>query len=628
METGIQTRNLRIGGMTCVNCQNRIERKLRSTPGIEGAEVSYNAGTAAVTYNAELISVPEIAAIIETLGYSAQTGDAPQTGTDSYRTAGVLIIIFAAFMLVQNSGLLTFFNRFPLAESGMGYGMLFLIGIITSVHCLAMCGGINLSQAAIGSRLPHTNTAGSSRMASLGPSFLYNLGRVVSYTAVGIIVGALGSVISFSGAMRGIIQSLAGVFMVIMGINMLGIFPVLRRFNIRMPKIFAARIGLAKERYAPGYGKSPLYVGLLNGLMPCGPLQAMQLYALGTGSPITGGISMLLFSLGTVPLMFGLGAVSSLLSRRRRFTKAVMTVSAMLVVILGLSMFSYGWNLGNFSNILGFSRGNTVSAAAAAFTPTIADGVQVVNSTLSGGRYPAITVQEGIPVRWTIDAPQGSINGCNNRMIIREYGIEHRFKTGENVVEFTPTRTGKFSYSCWMGMIRSSITVVAQGESIAADSAESPANLTPVPAGVTIPTDNVAIAEVNRDAGYQVVTINLRDSGFEPAIVVVQRGLPANWIINNDSLDEGNYRLIVPAYLALLDMEAGDNGIQFVPGESFDFSSGDNVYYGYVKVVEDIDSIDINAIKGEVDAFETLVYPEAYFEAQANQGGCCGGRAG
>ncbi|GHV79499.1 heavy metal-associated domain-containing protein [Spirochaetia bacterium] len=598
METGIQTRTLRIGGMTCVNCQNRIERKLRSTPGIEGAEVSYNAGTASVRYNAEIITIREIAAIIETLDYSVQTGADPKP--DAYRTAGILIIIFAAFMLIQNSGLLTFFNKFPLAESGMGYGMLFLIGIITSVHCLAMCGGINLSQC-----LPHTDT--------LRPSLLYNLGRVISYTAVGIIVGALGSVISFSGAMRGVVQLAAGVFMVVMGINMLGVFPALRRFNLRMPKIFVDRIDRAKGR-----GSGPLYIGLLNSLMPCGPLQAMQLYALGTGSPISGGISMLLFSLGTAPLMFGLGALSTSLGKR--FTKRVMTAGAMLVMILGMSMVSYGWGLSGFT-----INQSSTTAAAGTFEPTITDGVQVVNSTLSGGRYPAITVQAGIPVRWRIDAPQGSINGCNNRMIIREYGIEHRFKPGENIVEFTPTKTGKFPYSCWMGMIRSSITVVAPGETIA-DAA--PDVLTPIPAGVIIPTDNAAIAEVNRDAGYQVVRINLRDSGFEPAVLVVQRGIPTNWIINNDSLDEGNYRLIVPAYLALLDMEAGDNGIEFVPDESFDFSTGDNVYYGYVKVVDDINNIDINAVKGEVDAFETQVYPEAYFEAQANQGGCCGGRAG
>jgi plastocyanin domain-containing protein len=62
-------------------------------------------------------------------------------------------------------------------------------------------------------------------------------------------------------------------------------------------------------------------------------------------------------------------------------------------------------------------------------------------------------------VKWVIDAPKGSINGCNNRMLIREYGIEHSFKTGENIVEFTPAKAGNVQYSCWMGMIRGNIAV-------------------------------------------------------------------------------------------------------------------------------------------------------------------------
>ena len=77
--------------------------------------------------------------------------------------------------------------------------------------------------------------------------------------------------------------------MVIMGINMLGIFPWLRKFTPRMPKAFAKPIGREKAR-----SKSPLIVGLLNGLMPCGPLQAMQVYALSTGSPFAGALSMML----------------------------------------------------------------------------------------------------------------------------------------------------------------------------------------------------------------------------------------------------------------------------------------------------------------------------------------------
>jgi plastocyanin domain-containing protein len=98
----------------------------------------------------------------------------------------------------------------------------------------------------------------------------------------------------------------------------------------------------------------------------------------------------------------------------------------------------------------------------------IEDGVQLVNSTLQSGRYQPIVVTAGLPVRWTIEAPPGSINGCNNRMIIREYGIEHRFTVGANVVEFTPASPGVFRYSCWMGMIRSTITVIEAGAALPA----------------------------------------------------------------------------------------------------------------------------------------------------------------
>jgi sulfite exporter TauE/SafE/copper chaperone CopZ/plastocyanin domain-containing protein len=650
MQTHLKSSSFHIDGMTCVSCQNRIERKLKSTVGIEDAEVNFNTGSAAVTYNESVITVNEITALVENLGYQVVDG---RTGKPALEIAGILVIIFALYTLLRGLGIGTLASAFPLAEAGMGYGMLFIIGLVTSVHCAAMCGGINLSQCISSSAVPpaapeaekHRNDPpipGGTQVPFrrvLFPSILYNAGRVVSYTTVGIIVGALGSVITVSGRFQGIVQLAAGVFMMIMGINMLGFFQgsvgtALRRFNLSMPKFFGRKINEQKSAH-----KNPLFIGLLNGLMPCGPLQAMQLYALSTGSPLAGGISMFLFSMGTVPLMFGLGAFGSLLSNtvkgplfRRRITQA----GAILITVMGMTMFSYGFSLGGFSDRLDFADklmaainpmavragrgGNGAAAPAAEISFQIENGVQIVNSTLSGGRYPAITVQTGIPVRWTINAPQGSINGCNNRMIIREYGIEHRFKPGENVIEFTPERTGRFSYSCWMGMIRSSITVVEEGQSAAA---MGEPDLAPSPAGVTISTDAVALAEI-QEGGYQVVKMELRDEGIDPAIIVVQKGLPVSWLINNDSLDPGNSGLIFPAYYTRLAIKRGDNEINFIPQEDFDFSTADNVFYGYVKVVEDLGDVDIKAIKAEVSEHETMIYPDAYFEAAARGPGCCG----
>jgi sulfite exporter TauE/SafE len=534
-------------------------------------------------------------------------------------------------LLLRGLGISAFASAFPLAEAGMGYGMLFVIGLITSVHCAAMCGGINLSQCMPLSppdpqdAEPSPGAEGKQRWKLLFPAILYNGGRLISYTTVGAAAGTLGSVISLSGRLQGLIQLAAGLFMVIMGLNMLGLFPALRRLRLRLPGIFTRKIG--EQRAA---GKNPLFIGLLNGFMPCGPLQAMQIYALSTGSPIAGGLSMFLFCMGTVPLMFGIGALGSILGNTGRgpgFRRAVTQAGGILITVMGMTMFGYGFTLGGFNFDLAgkamaainpFAAMTDRGAAVPENTPPVENGVQVVVSTLRGGRYPSITVQQGIPVKWTIDAPAGSINGCNNRMIIREYGIEHRFTPGENTIEFTPARAGKFPYSCWMGMIRSSITVVEEGQS-PAEAGEPETG--PVPAGVAIAVDSVALAEI-REGGFQTAAIKLRDDGIEPAILVMQRGIPAAWTIVNDSLDPGNSRLIFPAYYTQIDIKQGNNVIPLMPAEDFDFSTADHVFYGYVKVVDDLGSVDIEAVKEEAANFETFIYPDAYFEAPA--AGCCG----
>lgn len=617
MDHRVKTQKLRIGGMTCASCQSKIERKLQNTTGIERVTVSYTAGTAEVTYHPDVISIKEIAAVIEKLDYEVL---AENQASNNTRLVGILVIVVALYVLLQQFGFTQLFNAFPLAQEGMGYGMLFVIGLVTSVHCVAMCGGINLSQC-----IPQPDANAPSKFAALRPSFLYNLGRVVSYTIVGAIVGALGSVISFSGTFKGIVQLLAGVFMVIMGINMLGIFPFFRKLTPKMPKVFARSIHKQKAG-----SNSPFYVGLLNGLMPCGPLQAMQLYALSTGSPLSGALSMMLFSLGTVPLMFGLGALSSVLSKR--FTRKAMTVGAVLVVVLGMSMFTQGWALS------GFTMPELLPQAAqqSAQTPaekdiiggdtgtTIENGVQLVASTLAPGKYPAITVQAGIPVRWTINAPERSINGCNNRIFIPEYNIEYAFQPGENVIEFTPERTGKFQYSCWMGMIRSTITVVEAGTQVppAQEESATAANSEPVPAGVQISTDAVAVAKI--EDGLQTVKIELTDDGPKPAIVVLQAEVDTEWTIKNTSSRPGNAALLFPAYYTQFPMEQGETPLYLYPTESFDFSTKDNKFYGYVKVVEDIQNIDIEAIKEEAGSYQTMIWPSSYFEPDSAAASCCG----
>ena len=359
------------------------------------------------------------------------------------------MIIVVLFFLLQRCGILNRLVPNSLADSEMGYGMLFVIGLITSVHCIAMCGGINLSQTL------QKDTATEISKVMFRNTLEYNIGRVVSYTVIGGVLGAVGALAGIGSSLQtstlfqGILKLFAGIIMVVMGVNMRGIFPGLRRLTIHIPNF-----NKKTKQKSGRKPRTPFFIGLCNGLMPCGPLQSMQVVALASGNPLAGALSMLCFSLGTVPLMLGFGSVVSMLGKR--FTRQVLKAGAILVVVMGLSMMVQGGTLSGLnSKVTG-----TLMAENTDVDKKNTDETQYITSTLQSGRsYPDITVKAGEPVKWTVEAPDGSVNGCNYKIIQQDLGIEYAFDEGENVIEFTPEKAGTYTYTCWMGMITGKIYV-------------------------------------------------------------------------------------------------------------------------------------------------------------------------
>ena len=451
---------LRIEGMLCENCPKRIEKCLRRHKGVLLAEVHDETNTAEAEIDADQTSAEELAAVIEELGYTVSSGEVPEAARGK-RAALLLGLAAVGYVLLQYTGLLNLLVPGQLADNSMGYGLLFVTGLMTSVHCIAMCGGIGLMQSLPGQR--KNDPFGRRKGSAIYPSAAYNLGRVCSYTGIGVILGSIGALIGrLDGAVptgvpvsvQGILKILAGTVMVLMGINMLGLFPVLRKVRIPLP-YFPMKLTAAGKNTA----RRPFLIGLLNGFMPCGPLQMMWVIALASASPLRGGLSMLVFSLGTVPLMLGLGSAVSALGKR--FSRQVRTAGSVLVIALGLAMLTQGGVLGGWIAPLfpqtEFIRGEETE------TTEPQEPVQVIRSTLQTRRYPNITVKKGIPVKWIIDAPEESITSCNIRMQIPDYGISHSFSPGDNIIEFTPLEAGKVSYSCWMGMIYGTIEVTEAG---------------------------------------------------------------------------------------------------------------------------------------------------------------------
>lgn len=590
---------LKIEGMVCVNCENLIEDILLDNNGVNKVEVSYTKGLAKISYNENKTSINDLIRVISENGYKvidfsnevnedlsnknkkSKKRDIDCANKDEDNTFLIIIIILGVILLLKKFGVSNIFSVFPTPNENTSYSMLFIIGLFTSLHCVSMCGGINLSQC-----INYNDTIDKGTLSTIKPAFLYNLGRVISYTIFGAIVGGIGSIISFTGWMQSLIQLIASIFMIIMGLNMLNIFPWLRKLNPRMPKIFA-------KKFKSKNNNSPFFIGLLNGFMPCGPLQAMQIYAISTGSVTKGAISMFLFSLGTVPLMFGLGTLSSYMSKK--FSNKIMKFGAILVIVLGFSMFNNALALSGIN----FSQGSENDSGVRA---EIQDNIQVVTTKLKGGTYEPIIVEVGKPVKWNIQVSNGSLNGCNNKIIIREYEIEKSLEMGDNIIEFTPTEAGTYTYSCWMGMLRSKIYVVNPGQEpeISENLQNGLDTLNKINSNYKISTDEVAVAKVS--GNEQVVNINIENGRFTPAVIIIQEGLETKWSINNT--DNKSISLAFPIYNQVVDMNKGDNEIYLIPSEDFTFAEENYNYFGYVKVVKDIDNINLDGIKEEVKKYK------------------------
>lgn len=461
----MERRQLYIDGMTCINCQKKIENCLRKRVEIKEVAVSYETGVADILYDANKITLQEILRIINDLGYDAKS-EANSRKAVVLRAVWELAVILVVFLFLQHFGILNRLAPDSLADASMSYGMLFVIGFITSVHCIAMCGGINLSQT-----LQREASKDISRKMFKN-TLMYNMGRVVSYTVIGGVFGTVGSLAGIGGSLQsssllqGSLKLFAGIIMVIMGVNMLGIFQrfrsCLKNHSSRLHKTSKLQKiqTLFFHKKISGERKTPFIIGLCNGFMPCGPLQSMQIVALASGNMFTGAFSMFCFSLGTVPLMLGFGSVISALGKH--FTRQVLRVGAMLVVVMGLSMMMQGTSLSGLdTKVAGiFSpKENRQMQADNANVAVEKNGVQYVSSTLESGQYPDITVKAGEPVEWTINASEKNINGCNYKILLQDFNQEHTFESGKNVIKFTPEKAGTYTYSCWMGMITGKIYV-------------------------------------------------------------------------------------------------------------------------------------------------------------------------
>jgi len=444
-----------IKGMHCNSCVNRIEEELRGK--VDSVKVNLADEKAVVEFHSGKISEKQIREIVKDCGYECFCDSEEnivdiKTGKKTDLIGlGVMIGSFVflgvvLYLLLQSFGIDL---EIPTVGEGGSLLLLFFVGILTGFHCIAMCGGFVVSYTTKNALKGHK---------SFKQHLVYGGAKVFSYAVIGGVFGLIGGIVAFSVGLRGWVAIIAGIFMIFYALGMFGI-KWFRKFQVN-PK-FLMRFTSRTSRKAKGPFFAPLVTGLLSGLfIACGPLQAMYLFAAGSGSFFNGLTSLAAFGLGTLPVMLGFGSIATVISHKT--TKKILKVGAIIVLILGIII---------------LNRGLTVMGSAYSYDSIKAqimgvdsqgvifeEDYQVVNMEVNryGWEPNSFVLKKGVPVKWNIEVKE--LTGCNNEIIVRDYDIDVKLKKGIQIVEFVPDKVGTIRWSCWMGMIPGSFIVTEDGQ--------------------------------------------------------------------------------------------------------------------------------------------------------------------
>ena len=286
------TYTFHVSGMHCKACIFMTESELLDLPHVTHAKSNLSTHTIEVTGEFGDRTKEEIAkefsAALLPKGYTVSVERMAQDKKWSqFGIAIPITIAFAiGFFLLQKAGLVNL-----VTTSTVSYGTAFLIGIIASLStCMAVVGGLVLSMSATFAR----------EGDKVRPQILFHVGRLISFFVLGGVIGSLGAVFQFSGAASLILTLVIAAVMIVLGINLLDVFPWTKKFQMSMPKIFGKH---ALEASKMNHTLMPFLVGVVTFFLPCGFTQSMQIYTLSTGSFLVGGLTMLTFALGTLPVL-------------------------------------------------------------------------------------------------------------------------------------------------------------------------------------------------------------------------------------------------------------------------------------------------------------------------------------
>jgi len=550
---------LKIHGMHCASCEVLIERKFKKIPGVEKVHVSHHNGKAEL-FCSEDPNIRELDSLVKGDGYRVSPWENhhlvthpethKNTWKDYFQIGGIFLVIVSAYYILRQFDLVP---TIAISEH-MSYGVVFLIGLFAAVStCIAVVGGLLLAVAEKHNEL-HPELSGIQKFR---PHIYFNAGRIVGYTGFGAAVGGLGSVLTLSPQINGYLTILVSIVMLLLGFQLLHLFPWLRRFSPKMPKFIGHKIHDLSGKESKG---APFTLGALTFFLPCGFTQALQLYVLASGDWKVGALTMLVFSLGTLPALLSLSAITSF--AKGAFQRHFLKFAGVLVVLLAIFNVNNGLALAGINvNLASAFKSNGSAQTSSAPTAQIVDGKQIVKMSVNGYSYSPsqFTVVQGVPVEWQIDGARAA--GCGQVLVMPTLGITKYLSPQDiTTITFTPTETGTIPFNCSMGMMTrgSAFTVVPNTTGIVGTTADD-AN----------PAEDLSVCnpEFASCPEAQKVSIEIsRERGVYPSSLTIKRGVPVDLTIDSKVPLGGCMSVwVIPEYNVTIPMKVGVNKASFTP---------------------------------------------------------------
>lgn len=331
--------------------------------------------------------------------------------------------------------------------------VIFFTGLtIGGLSCMAVQGGLLASLIA----QKDTLATEHNKKQTLFITIIFLTAKLISHAILGFVLGAFGNSLNISGNFQVYLQLLAGIYMILIALNLLDFHPVFRYFIIQPPK-FLTKIIKNQSRSKNIF--APALLGIMTIFIPCGTTLAMEALAISTTHALEGMLIMIAFILGTTPFFLGAGLLITVLNDalKAKFLKA----TAIILIYLGfISIYGSTVALGL---PLPFFKTNTPQVKQKVMgektNPETGNQTLTIKITPQGYSPNYFQVKKDSPV--IIKVLNSDTYSCASAFRIPALGISKNIPPGSSeIFTFTPKETGKIYFSCSMGMYQGVIEVL------------------------------------------------------------------------------------------------------------------------------------------------------------------------